>query len=579
MRQLQHQRLLLLMTGMIFLARNVPFAYPFVVTSRIQHCKSCHDEGSNLFAAASDDDEIKASHNNDIVVSSIESTPNPSSFLIQLEDPLPGLEFLSGSLRGETYYAASGKKKRTNKSVPPPTIVSILQIPSIDFVFAMPTVLTINKKSAGTWETLLPSVLEALLEDTETKQEQLARLLEDFLVLGGSSDDEATSIGQQQQQIAIRIQTANGIPIQIEGIGWKGTTQRKKLVQPKFQKALEELQERNPSMDFFQGRVWTDKGIRYVEDEETNADMDPLLASLLASSEEEKETKDLEAILTAEAEEINAAYSKERLQRIVSDQCPDVEKLDNDTMVEPTSNSATNNETTVKPESITLEDVDLYCDAAEAGDITALNVLVQFVTSRQGKLPARRNALAFLGGTAGIDAFENSQQLDEVLLIVAEAFSKESSPMMRRTAGDALSDLGDEQAVPYALVALQKDRSKLVQWRAARILGELASSKDVVTALEKLVSRKKKDKKNNKSTSKEDEDYYAFEVAFEIRDALRKVRGRIRNATAQETREDGSVAGDIPLKGPMWKQIQEGTRAAREHRQQAGEEPKSNDDN
>ncbi len=55
---------------------------------------------------------------------------------------------------------------------------------------------------------------------------------------------------------------------------------------------------------------------------------------------------------------------------------------------------------------------------------------------------------------------------------VAASFLKDRSPAIRRTAGDALSDIGDARAVGLAVSALE-DVSKLVRWRAARILGEL----------------------------------------------------------------------------------------------------------
>jgi HEAT repeat protein len=108
---------------------------------------------------------------------------------------------------------------------------------------------------------------------------------------------------------------------------------------------------------------------------------------------------------------------------------------------------------------------------------------------------------------------------------------------MRRTAGDALSDFGDVRAVPPAATALKEDRSKLVQWRAARILGELGASLEVVGDLKQA------------SFS----DKYAFEVAFEIKDALRKVKARIQN------QDNGSVNGEPNTgTGPVWKQIQQG---------------------
>jgi len=489
--------------------------------------------------------ESAASSASDIVVTGIESTPNPSSFLIQLEKPLPGLEFLSGSLRGETYYSESSRKRNTNTG-PPDALTSILRLETIDFVFAMPTVLTINKKAFGTWETLLPSVLESLLEESPSKQEQMAGLLRDFLVLGNEEGAPPTVAGQ----VTVRIQTAGGIPIQIEATGSRfGTVERRKLFQPKFQQAMNEVRDRNPSFDFFGGRVWTNKGVRYISredgddedsDGEEESELDPLLASLLSSSlpssEEKREKEDLDEVLLMESDEVDAAYPLQRLERIVAENCPGEGDLDTTTtQTAESQDSAVAVGLLLPPEKIDLAAVDAYCDASEAGDATALAALVSFVGSRKGPLPARRNALAFLGGTAGL--MENNDNEDLIFAAVTGAFRSERSPAMRRTAGDALSDLGDDRAVPHAIDVLRQDRSKLVQWRAARILGELASSAEAASVLETLAATAT-------------DDGYAFEVAFEIRDALRKVRGRLNGGD-----NDNTIAT-----GPMWKQIQEGTR-------------------
>merc|ERR1719491_2736294 len=110
---------------------------------------------------------------------------------------------------------------------------------------------------------------------------------------------------------------------------------------------------------------------------------------------------------------------------------------------------------------------------------------------------------------------------------VASALKNEKNPTMRRTAGDAMSDLGNKLAVPYAASALEVDRSKLVQWRAARILGELADSLEIVAVLKQA------------SFSK---DKYAFEVSFEIKDALRKVKARA-------TQQDNLSGTPVPKTG------------------------------
>ena len=115
--------------------------------------------------------------------------------------------------------------------------------------------------------------------------------------------------------------------------------------------------------------------------------------------------------------------------------------------------------------------------------------------------------------------------------VIAAAFKNDKAAGLRRTAGDALSDLGDARAAGIAMGALA-DRSKLVRWRAARILGELGEGVAVVAAL--------------KQAQFEEE---AFEVAFEMKDAARKAA----------LRNEGAEGGG---RGPMWKQIQEGLAGA-----------------
>ena len=142
-----------------------------------------------------------------------------------------------------------------------------------------------------------------------------------------------------------------------------------------------------------------------------------------------------------------------------------------------------------------------------------------------GVFGARRNAVAYLGGTGGRGG-------DAAFDAVAVTFRTAKAAGLRRTAGDALSDLGDPRAVPLATVALA-DSAALVRWRAARILGELGEADGGATAAAL------------KQASLEER---AFEVAFEMKDAARKL----------QLRADGADGG---ARGPVWKQMQEGGRA------------------
>ncbi len=89
----------------------------------------------------------------------------------------------------------------------------------------------------------------------------------------------------------------------------------------------------------------------------------------------------------------------------------------------------------------------------------------------------RRWAAALLGASEQSKAV---QPLCQVLL-------SDASPIVRRTAGDALSDLGDTQATEAMIKALQ-DSSGLVRWRAGRFLNELGDE-SAVPALEQAAER------------------------------------------------------------------------------------------
>lgn len=468
-------------------------------------------------------------------VTGLESTPNPSSFLIRLSEPLEGLESLVGTLRGKTFAS------RSSENGTPKDVASILRVDGIESICAMDKVLTINKKPSTKWEAILPLVMKSLVgSDVENKEIQDMLMLQGLLLTGGTGTATNAKMATSGQ-IQMRIQMSNKIPIQIEGTGSLGTIQRMKLP-PKFVEYMELMKNRG-NVDFFKGRKWMDRGVRYLADDDdpdTNND-----TSSYAIPEEEKEILELQSALQAEVEEVDAAYPRHRLDRIVS------EVLDEtDEGSEKNADSARESEKKDALESssrqqLDLEAVDRYCDLAEAGDLEALKVLMNFVKSHRGLVSARRNALAFLGGTAAIDSI-NGKKVEEggeniaidsmVFDAVASALQNENSPIMRRTAGDAMSDLGDNRAVPFAVSALENDRSKLVQWRAVRILGELADSLEIVAFLKEA------------SFSK---DKYAFEVSFEIKDALRKVKAR---ATQQD-----NFDAPVPKTGPIWKQIQDGT--------------------
>ncbi|MBW4662039.1 MAG: virulence factor [Drouetiella hepatica Uher 2000/2452] len=126
----------------------------------------------------------------------------------------------------------------------------------------------------------------------------------------------------------------------------------------------------------------------------------------------------------------------------------------------------------------------------------------------------RRWASALLGASGRLAAVE---PLCRVVLV-------DPSAMVRRTAGDALSDLGDTSARATMGKALA-DPSKLVRWRAARFLNEMGDL-TAVDALRQAIEREAE-----------------FDVRVEMMTALERIEG----------------GGDTQL--PMWLRITQGGEA------------------
>jgi hypothetical protein len=417
-----------------------------------------------------------------MVVDAVESTPNPSAFLLRLDAPIEGTA--ATGLRGQTYSHGS----RGNC---PPALQAALSTKGVESLFVCGDMLTLSKAPSVAWDQVLPLVIETLGGASES-------LSAAGLPSGGSTDLAPSSIGGVQ----IRLQVSQKLPIQVEAVGWLGANQplRAKL-SPRFGSAMGLLIGQSGDA-FFTAREWMERGMRYPE---VDLDPDDPIGS---------ERRAMAASLEAELAEVEAAYPDDRIAALIFGHKSSAREAG-----EPVGADT-------RGSLLSLADVDQLCDedmactsSGEAGLNDALRRLAAFVANGNGVMGARRNAIAYLGGTA-------ERGGDVVFDAVGVAFKSEKAAGLRRTAGDALSDLGNGRAAPLAVAALT-DRSTLVRWRAARILGEVGEGGSVAAAL--------------KQASLEEA---AFEVAFEMKDAARKVASR--------------DAGEGGAKGPMWKQIQDG---------------------
>ena len=220
-------------------------------------------------------------------VSSIESTPNPQSFLLRLDEPLCGLEGVSG-LRGRTFEAST--------TLCPPPIAGMLVVDGVESVFAMERAVTVMKTPSAAWESILPLVIKALGGADPA-------LATTSLIPSTSSfrDKGATAVGG----ITVRMQGSLGVPIQVEAMGSGGFSQRAKLP-PRFGEAMALLVAMS-GHEFFKGRAWLDRGVRYCDDEAAEGGGD------LVQNEESAVSR----VLAEEAAEIDAAYPIDRLAAIV----------------------------------------------------------------------------------------------------------------------------------------------------------------------------------------------------------------------------------------------------------------------
>ena len=345
-------------------------------------------------------------------VVTVESTPNPSAFLIRLDDPLS--DVATDGLRGRTFRKGRG----------PLSLTAALATEGVSSILVVGKLLTISKDAQASWEMVLPPVVEALGGAAEALAAS-----ESLLPASAAGLGEAPVMGA----VTIRLQVSQRMPIQVEAAGWSGQCPpvRAKL-SARFGNAMALLIDQSGDA-FFKGRAWIPRGLRYPElDGGGDAFEDERLA--------------IGAALESELADVEAAFPDDRLASLIhgskASERASLQVADGDANL------------------LTLEAVDRLVeqDAAyeakgEAGMTDALRRLAAFVATGRGLTGARRDAIAYLGGTAGRGG-------DTVFDAVVSAFKDEKVAGLRRTAGDALSDLGDERAAPIAMGALA-DRSTL----------------------------------------------------------------------------------------------------------------------
>lgn len=228
--------------------------------------------------------------------------------------------------------------------------------------------------------------------------------------------------GEQAGQVQVFVQVFKGVPIQVKVVG--GTVESRVALDARFSQAAVSIQDKLGS-DFLKERFWDDWGFRYGEPEKVA-----------------KEVSD----------EIEGTISEEALTNIVSG------ALDGE--------GATKAKLDANEIAPLLEAKDWHVRLGAVQDLSRMEDCLKLLikASSDPHPQVRRLVAAALGATEDRAAVPT----------LCEMLTSDKSIGVRRTAGDALSDIGDVAAQESACRALS-DENKLVRWRAARFLFEIGT--------------------------------------------------------------------------------------------------------
>ncbi len=367
-------------------------------------------------------------------LTSIETTPNPNSMKLNLDESLG---------KPVTYTSA----QRENS---PEFVVRLLDIAGVQSVFVCHDFITLNRDPRADWKLILDAAANVL---SGVRQSD-------------APVDEQRRAAEKLGQVSVFVQTFRGIPIQVKLSDVNEKQEKRIALSSRFSEAAQLVQAQSGA-DYLKERYWADWGVRY----ET-------LQEVAANVIEEIEGIDAKAI--------------ERL----------VAKALEKTSDKPVSRSIDQLQTDLDSDDWHIR---LLAVQELGASEESIPLLIRALSDPNPQV--RRLVAAALGASGSPSA---TYPLTQALL-------NDSSVGVRRTAGDALSDLGDISAQPAACLALS-DANKLVRWRAARFLADVGT----VDALPFL------EKSNND---------HEFEVQLEIKAAIDRISGG----------KEGSI--------PAWKKI------------------------
>ena len=349
---------------------------------------------------------------------SIETTPNPNSMKLNLDEQL-----------GKT---ATYTKNETSER--PQFVVDLLEIPGVQSVFVCSDFVTINRDPRIDWKAILDQSSQLMNGAPDNES--------------ANQIEEKRALGATLGQVSVLVQTFRGIPIQVKVVDADG--EKRIALEQRFANAAQLVQEKCGA-DYLTERYWADYGARYGPRDEVAAEV---------------------------VDEINGTIDERSLTTLMA------------TALSETKESVGSK--TLDAIKLDLHSDDWHMRLVAVQELGQLDDAVdELVTA----LKDPRLSAAALGASGSSNAIEP----------LATALVQDETVAVRRTAGDALSDLSDVSAQPAMCKALS-DPNKLVRWRAARFLADIGT-KEALPYLDKAV------------------DDPEFEVRLEVQAAIERISG------------------------------------------------------
>jgi hypothetical protein len=368
-------------------------------------------------------------------IKSIEPTPSPNTMKVILDQELPA--------------GKSNNYKKDNMQDAPKIIQEIMAIEGVKGVYHVADFLALERNAKFDWKDILTEVRKTFGEDVD------------------SSNEKGNEINEGFGEVKVWVQMIQGVPMQVKLND--GTQEARFGLPERFVNAILAVQKNSENV--VKERAWKEQGVRYGSLDEIGSEV---------------------------VEELSAAYSDERLARLVKAS----ENQEKDVQ------SKKRNAYKVTLDMLDESDWTKRYAALEQMDPTVDDLPVLEKALQDEKASIRRLATVYLGMIE-----------DESVLPLLYKALKDKSVTVRRTAGDCLSDIGNTKAIGPMIDALN-DPNKLVRWRAAMFLYEVGDE-SALSALQE---------------AKDDPE---FEVSMQINLAIER------------------IAGGEEAKGSVWKQMTE----------------------